>query len=146
MEIKAMIIFQLLLDLLLGIFLLWFIWRREGPSEGKAPGRQSQAAVKRDIRRWETTSKELVQRMQSQVRALETLAADLDRAEIRAAETLERIARTEVNWASSRERYDRASDWIRKGTPIEEVAQRTGFGIDELRLMQQLSVSEQSAG
>ena len=146
MEIKAMIIFQLLLDLVLGIFLLWFIWRSEGPSEGKVPGRQSQAAVKRDIRRWETTSRELVQRMQSQVRALETLAADLDRAEIRAAETLERIARMEVNWASSRERYDRASDWIREGTPIQEVAQRTGFGIDELRLMQQLSVAEQSAG
>jgi hypothetical protein len=146
MEIKAIVIIQLLLDLMLGIFLLWFVWGRDTNSERLGPRKTRESALTRDIQSWESTSQELVERMQDRVRALEKVVADLDRAEIRASETLERIERMEVNWSSNRERYNQASDWIRGGTPIEVVAQRTGFGIDELRLMHALSFREQGMG
>jgi hypothetical protein len=146
MEIKAMVIIQLLLDLVLGIFLLWFVWRGGNSSVGGTPRKPDQKGVLKDIQRWDATSRELVERMHDRLRALETVIADLDRAEIRASETLKRMERMEVNWTSTRQRYDQASDWIRTGTPIEEVAQRTGFGIDELRLMQELSLGEQRTG
>ncbi len=146
MEFKAIVVLQVLLDLVLAALIVWCLWRRDSSRDVGSPPRLSKDQVEMEAQRWKDTSEELAGLLRSRLEELEGLTGELDRAEIRAAETLQRMERMEANWISTREFYGRALGCLREGMSPEDVARRTGFGLDELRLIQRLSLTGRRAG
>jgi hypothetical protein len=139
MVIKAMLIIQLLLDIVLGFLVLWCLWMRGEVPLGRRQKGKGVKALQKDMGRWESTSRELLGRLKVQLNEMRAVAEELDRAEIRGSETLEKLQRIEEGWKSERERYDRASAWLRQGLSVDEVARRTGIGPDEIRMVSRLA-------
>jgi hypothetical protein len=139
MEITGVIVAQLFVNVLLGtlvVFCLLHSGHRAPPDTGYD---ERQDGLQEEIKNWETTSGDLLVQMRNRVQELENLVEELDRAEIRASDTIRKLEQMESGWTSSAERYIRALGWIREGIPMEEVAQRTQMNLDELRLVEELS-------
>lgn len=146
MEIKAIIAVQFLLNLFLAAIFLLRLREERTLRKLKKSRRARSAGVMEGLRRWEAISSELTETMAGKVREMESLSEELDRAEIRARQTLKKLGRVQSSWASNWETYGRCLGWIREGLPLEEVAKRSGVSLDELRLIQGLSSSSRSAG
>jgi hypothetical protein len=139
MEIKWMVIFQLILDFWLGAIVIWLLWRGEPILGMKAANKTNREELRREMARWETTARELVANMKCRLTDLESLAEEIDRAEIRASETLAQTERIEAGWSSDLNGHVTALSFLRQGMMPNEVASRTGLPLDELRLIQALS-------
>jgi hypothetical protein len=139
MEITGVIVAQLFVNVLLGTLVVFCLLQsgHSSPPEAGEGGRQ--AGLEEEIHRWEATSRDLLVQMRDRVQELETLVEELDRAEIRASDTIRKLEQMESGWTSSAERYIRALGWIQEGIALEEVAQRTQMNLDELRLIEELS-------
>jgi hypothetical protein len=145
MEIKAIVAVQFVLNLFVAALFL----RRSGGRGLFGSGEKRKAERERvagEIRRWEAVSSELAETMRGRVREMGALAEELDRAEIRARGTLTKVKQMENGWAANWETYAAALGWIREGLPLEEVARRSGVGLDELRLIEGLTARARSAG
>lgn len=134
---RVIILLQIALDLLLGGLVLWCLWRKGEGCGPRLDPRINEDELEREVRRWECVSEELVCTMRGRIQELEALLDELDRAEIRAAETLRRLeeARGRV---PQRDPYGSATSLIRNGAALEEVAVQTGLGMGELRLIKGL--------
>ena len=151
MALKALIVAQILLDLIFGAFLIWWLWKPDGRIkivkkkivEPPPDDAQSNAEIMKELEgqfiRWEQKTLELAGLMESRIRDLQNLADELDRAEIQAAETLQEFLKAKSAWTSNDDQYNQALQWLREGLPLEEVANRCGISVDELRLIQGLS-------
>lgn len=140
MELKTMVVLQLAFDLLAGAVLL-FCLLREQRSQQSEPLVQglTREEIEEQVKRWEGAGRELLGLVEEKVRKVERAAEELDRAEIRACETLYRLERARQSLNGAQSAYGQAARWIRDGIPLEEVARRSGLGMGELRLMQGLS-------
>jgi hypothetical protein len=98
------------------------------------------------MERWENASRQLVSHMQQGIRRLQEIASDLDRAEIRAGETLRALDKMEQGWRPRSDRYEEALAWMDRGVGLEEISRRTGIGLDELRLIRHLGTGARRAG
>lgn len=145
MEMKAIVAVQFVLNIFLVALFLRRHWRGWlfGPGKKKRAERERVAG---EIRRWEAVSAELAETMRGRVKEMGALAEELDRAEIRARGTLTKVKQMETGWAANWETYSAALGWIREGLALEEVAQRSGVGLDELRLIEGLTRGARSAG
>ncbi len=132
---RVMILLQVALDLLLGGLVLWCLWGKGRGSEPRLDPRIDEDELEREVRRWECVSEELVCTMRGRLQELEELLEELDRAEIRAAETLRRLEDAGGR-LPQQDPYGRATSLIREGLPLEKVAIQTGLGMGELRLIQ----------
>lgn len=132
---RVMIFLQIALDLLLGGLALWCLWRKGKGCEPRLDPKIDEDELEQEIRRWEYVSEELVCTMRGRIEELEALLDELERAEIRAAETLKRLeeARRVVPQPDP---YGHATSLIRNGVALEEVAAQTGLGMGELRMIQ----------
>lgn len=146
MEMKAIVVVQFLLNLFLVALFLWRLRGAGGLLGSSRSKRAERDGVMREITRWEAVSSELAATMRSRVRDMEALAEELDRAEIRARQTLKKVKRMETGWSANWETYAKALGWIREGVPLEEVARRSGVALDELNLIEGLTARCRSAG
>ncbi|MGQ9655860.1 MAG: hypothetical protein ACUVXD_17510 [Thermodesulfobacteriota bacterium] len=132
---RVMIFLQIALDLLLGGLVLWCLWRKGDGCGQRLDPRIDEDELEREVRRWECVSEELVCTMRGRLKELETLLEELDRAEIRAGETLKRLEEA-GGLVAQQDPYGRATSLIRDGVALEEVAMKTGLGLGELRTIQ----------
>jgi hypothetical protein len=146
MELKSMVVVQLALDALLAGLVLWCIWRDGRSRKGEASEAAVQSDFEAEIDRWQKVGPKVLRLVNARLKELRSLAEELDRSEIRAAETLQRMERGSLGGTAKAEVYQRASGWIREGVALEEIARRTGFGLDELRLIQSLSETSGRVG
>lgn len=139
MEIKSLVILQMAFDLVAGGLIIFCLLREQRIQRiQKTPGGLTKEDIEDHLRCWENSGRELLELMQERLGRLEALHDELERAEIRASETLDRLQRARESLNGAQSVYHQAAKWIREGMPLGEVARRSGLGIGELRLMRGL--------
>lgn len=139
MDLKLMTVLQLAFDLVLGSLILWCVFRAGGTS--RISSKRQEALLKEiDARaeQFQDIARHLMEGLEFRVQKLQEAAEELDRAEIRACETLERLHKAQEGFRSSEASYETALRWLSQGLPAAEVARRSGLGLGELQLIQQL--------
>lgn len=139
MESKFLLIIQMAFDLVVGALLLVLFFKGGAVGHASSPRASEQKALDQKLREWKDTGEELVAQLEAKVEGLISASEELDRAEMRAMETLERLERVRLALVSGEGAYGPVQEWIAQGVPLEEVARRSGLGIGELRLMKELS-------
>jgi hypothetical protein len=139
MEIKTLVAIQLAFDLLLGAAVLWCLWGGRDAEAASAARLDAVVGLQEQMTRWETSGEAFLGVMKGRLQELGALGEELERAQVRASETLDRLEQVQAGWGPRGASYGQAKEWIREGVPPEEVARRTGFGVDEVRLIQGLA-------
>lgn len=143
MDLKLMTLLQLAFDLVAGGLILWCVLR--GGTSSKSFSKMHGALLKEidaRMRQFQDTVNELMEGLDCRLQKLQEAAEELDRAEIRACETLERLQKAKGNFQGAQASYDAAAQWLRQGFPMAEVARRSGLGLGELELIQHLGVKD----
>lgn len=136
MEIKSFVMLQMAFNLVAGGLIIFCLLREQRIQRN--PAGLSKEDIEDQLSCWENSGRELLELMQERLGRLEALHDELERAEIRASETLDRLQRARESLNGAQSVYYQAAKWIREGTPLGEVARRSGLGIGELRLIQGL--------
>ncbi len=139
MDLKLITILQLAFDLVAGGLILWCVLRASNSSRNFS--RMHEDLLKEIDSRtaeFQDIAKGLMEGMDSRIHRLKEAAEELDRAEIRACETLEKLHKAQEENPIPESSYEAALRWLRQGLSVEEVARKSGLGLGELQLMQHL--------
>lgn len=134
-----MTLLQLAFDLVAGGLILWCVLRGGSPS--KSFFRVHEALLREvdgRMQQFQDTARQLMEGLDCRIQKLQEAAEELDRAEIRACETLDKLHKAKEDSPNPQASYDVALEWLRQGFPMEEVARKSGLGLGELKLIQQL--------
>lgn len=139
MDLKLIMLLQMAFDLVAGGLILWCVFRGAGSS--RSFSRTHEAILKEidgRMEQFQDAAQELMEGLDRRVQKLQEAAEELDRAEIRACETLDKLHKAKEDYRGGQASYDAAVQWLRQGFSMAEVARRSGLGLGELKLIQQL--------
>ncbi|MEJ5377202.1 MAG: hypothetical protein WHX93_11535 [bacterium] len=139
MDLKLITILQLAFDLVAGGLILLCVFKASNSSRNFS--RMHEDLLKEIDSRtaeFQDIAKGLMEGMDSRIQRLKEAAEELDRAEIRACETLEKLHKAQEENPIPESSYEVALRWLRQGLSVEEVARKSGLGLGELQLMQHL--------
>lgn len=143
MESKVIVVLQLLFDLIAGFLILSVILRRSSKASLWDKGTNMEE-IRKNILLWERTAEELISALEARVGKIASISEELDRAEMRATETLERLHRAKEALLCAEGAYASAFELLREGLPPGEVAKRSGLGLAEVSFMKEV-VSKEAA-
>jgi len=138
-DLKLMTLLQLAFDLVAGGLILWCVLK--GSSSSRSFSRMHETLLKEidgRMEQFQDTARELMEGLDRRIQKLQEAAEELDRAEIRACETLDKLQKAKGDCGAGQASYDMAAEWLRQGFPMAEVARRSGLGFGELKLIQEL--------
>lgn len=139
MDLKLVTLLQLAFDLVAGGLILWCVLR--GGGSARSFSRMQEALLKEidsRMEQFQDTARELMEGLEGRIQRLQEAAEELDRAEIRACETLDKLHKAKEDFRGGQACYDAAAKWLSQGFSMAEVARRSGLGLGELKLIQQL--------
>ncbi len=133
MESKFILALQFVFDLVAGFLILTLIFRKNLRASGlKEEKGFPMEEIEEKFLLWERTGRELLLAIESKLQKMASLSEELDRAEMRATETLERLQRAKEALLCAEGAYTAAFELVRKGLPLREVAQKSGLGLAEV--------------
>jgi len=139
MESKFVLALQLAFDLLAGFLILALIFRKNPMTSGfKEEKSSSMEEIEEKLFVWERTGRELLTAIEIKLQKMASLSEELDRAEMRATETLERLQRAKEALLCAEGAYTAAFELVRKGLPLREVAKRSGLGLAEVSFIKEV--------
>jgi len=143
METKFVLALQLAFDLVAGFLILALIFRKHPRVSGlKEEKGSSMEEIEEKLLFWEGSTRELLSAIEIKLQKMASLSEELDRAEMRATETLERLQRAKEALLCAEGAYTAAFELVRKGLPLKEVARRSGLGLAELSFIKEVMYKE----